>query len=159
MENKYLYGTVRDVKIDPKNGRSYVTVELPDGSMVGGYAKIDESPSVNKTNLDYKLLKFTPESSAFLQVREGDMALMSSPDNGFITHKDFGNYILGPTVFTTHPEGIRVNGVYRINGQITSTMASTIVTPIPFLILDLPGEGLVKTMTNILSEHKAMLGL
>lgn len=158
---KVFYGTVNDIVIDEETGIAYVTVKLPDGTLLGGIrAKEDatEHP-IDISQIDYKLLKHTDSSTSAVQVGEEQISMLGSEKHRFVTTKRYGNFIVGPTTFTAHPESVRIGGVFRFNGLMTSTMPSTIVTPISTLILDLPGKNLIKELKSILSEYKTILGL
>lgn len=156
-QNK-LIAEVYKVKVDKVNARSYVQIKLEDGSIYGSGVSTDNT-SENIAELDYKLFKYRPDSVAHVQAKDNFVAISGSEKHRFVSHKDYGNFVVGPTSFTAHPESIRIGSVYRINGLHTSTLASTIVTPMPLLILDLPGENLLSTLSKILQDFKKALGL
>lgn len=158
---KVFYGTVNDIVIDEKTGIAYVTVKLPDGTLLGGI-RPKEDPTdkpVDISQINYKLLKHTDGSTSAVQVGEEQISIVGSEKHRFVSTKRYGNFIVGPTTFTAHPESVRIGGVFRFNGLLTSTMPSTIVTPISTLVLDLPGKNLIKELKSTLLEYKTILGL
>jgi hypothetical protein len=76
-----------------------------------------------------------------------------------VSTKKYGNFIVGPTTFTAHPESVRIGGIFRFNGLLTSTVPSTIVSPVSTLILDIPGENLIKILNSTFEEFKTILAL
>jgi hypothetical protein len=161
LVKKIFYGTVNDIIIDQETGIAYVTVKLPDGTLVGGI-RPKEDPTDNPidiSQIDYKLLKHTDNSTSAVQIGEEQISVIGSEKHRFVSTKRYGNFIVGPTTFTAHPESVRIGGVFRFNGLLTSTMPSTIVTPISTLVLDLPGKNLIKELKSTLLEYKTILGL
>ena len=154
------YGKIIDIRIG-EDGLPEVKVELSNGEVVGGYeqGKPDLTPRLNVLQANYKIFKFSENSPASVQAKDDAVYLMGSKVNRFVSTRDFGNFVSGPTTFIEHPQNIRIGGVYRFNGQLTSTVPSTIMTPIPTLVLDIPGEATLRTLKNILTDFKQMIGL
>ena len=74
-----------------------------------------------------------------------------------VSAADYGNFIIGPTTFSSHPENIRIGNVFRLNGLLTSTMASTIVTPIPVLVFDNPIQDSIKNAVSLTKEYSQFI--
>lgn len=122
----------------------------------GLHKNLDEYVN-NKTvvvdkDISLRLIKVSPESVSMIKVTPTYSALIGSPQNRIVSSNQYGNFIVGPTIFTAHPEDIRIQGVYRLNGLLTSTMPSTIITPISILVLDIPFEDTIKTIKQITDE-------
>ena len=83
------------------------------------------------------ILKDKPESSSFVQIGEGYSQIASGP-NSITTTKDAGNFIQGPTSFSSAIENIKVGGIFRFNPMLSTGIPSTMVTPMPVLTIDLP---------------------
>lgn len=83
------------------------------------------------------IIKDSPSSSSFLQVGEGFAQIASGP-NSITSTNDTGNYILGPTSFSSSIENIKVGGIFRFNSMLSTGIPSTMVTPMPVLKLDIP---------------------
>lgn len=92
------------------------------------------------------IIKHSPESSSFVQVNEGISQLASGP-NSISTTNEAGNFINGPTSFSSPIESIKFAGIFRFNPMLSTGIASTMITPIPVLTLDLP-------LSNIASMSK-----
>lgn len=93
------------------------------------------------------IIKDKPESSSFLQVGEGYSQIASGP-NSITTTNDAGNFIQGPTSFSSSIENIKFAGIFRFNPMLSTGIPSTMVTPLPVLTLDLPIQN-VATMSKI----------
>lgn len=159
---KTFFGKIEDVKLDYKSGMAYVTVRLPDGSLLGGEYNSEEediSQNVDLTQLDYKVLKLLSTSEAAIQAGDEVAAVIGSPKYRLVSTKKYGNFIVGPTTFTAHPESVRIGGVFRFNGLLTSTIPSTIISPVSTLILDIPGENMIKILNSTFEEFKSILGI
>lgn len=92
------------------------------------------------------ILKDRPESSSFVQVTEG-LAQIASGPNSFSTTNDAGNFINGPTSFSSSIENIKFAGIFRFNPMLSTGIPSTAITPMPVLNVDLP-------ISNIASMSK-----
>jgi len=103
-----------------------------------------------------KVIKLKHDTIAYIEIESDRATIGSSPDNRIISDGKTGNYIVGKTIFTTHPENIKMGGVFQINGLNTSTMASTIVTPIPMFTFSFPMENTLDFLNETLQD---ILGL
>ena len=92
------------------------------------------------------IIKDKPESSSFAQIGEGYSQIASGP-NSITTTNDAGNFIHGPTSFSSSIENIKVGGIFRFNPMLSTGIASTMITPMPVFKLDLP----VKNMAQFVS--------
>ena len=101
------------------------------------------------------IIKDTPESSSFLQVGEGYSQIASGP-NSITTTNDAGNFIQGPTSFSSSIENIKVAGIFRFNPMLSTGIPSSMVTPMPVLMIDLP-IGNIGTMSKIASVALSIL--
>lgn len=161
LSQKTTYGRIEDIFID-EDGTTYVKVLMSNGQLIGGNNVAgleDDPPRLNTSQADYKLLKYSENSPAFVQAKDDSVYLAGSEKNRFVSTKEFGNFIAGPTTFMEHPQNIRIGAAYRFNGQLTSTIPSTIMTPVPTLILDIPGEGILKMFSKILNDFTQLLGV
>ena len=92
------------------------------------------------------ILKDRPESSSFVNIEEGLTQIASGP-NSISTTRDGGNYIGGPLSLSSPIENIKVAGIFRFNPMLSTGIASTMITPVPVLTIDLP-------LSNIASMGK-----
>lgn len=155
LEGSRFTATVNDVAVDSNTGKVYVSVTNKDGQQPS-IAYDGPSKITAPNDGDYKLTKVNPKSASFVQVKEDSSVLAGGSANRFMSTDKYGNFIVGPTTFTTSLQNIRF-GVYRLSSLHASTLASTIVTPMPLLVLDLPVTGVLKVFKNILNEFKEML--
>lgn len=161
LAKKTFFGKINDIRIDKETGMAFVTVRLSDGSLLGGFRSTNEdlSKNVDLSEIDYKVLKLLPSSEAALVLTDESVSLLGSVGYRIVSTKRYGNFIVGPTTFTAHPESVRIGGVFRFNGLLTSTVPSTIVTPVSTLILDIPGENLIRVLNSTFDEFRSILGL
>ena len=101
------------------------------------------------------LVKDSANSSSFLQTGEGFTQIASGP-NSITTTNDAGNFIHGPVSFSSSIENIKVGGIFRFNPMLSTGIASTMITPIPVLTIDLPLKN-IKTMASIASIALSIL--
>jgi len=166
LKSNTIYSTkaqITDVKLD-RSGKVFVKVAV-DGEELIGPAKIKDPEVEKKQQVDLKninsikLIKAvggSKESPVLAVLPKSAHLISNSGKNGFSVIQDSGSFINGPITFDAHPESIRIWNIYRLNGELTSTMPSTIITPIPMLKLDFPISG-VKELKNILNEIKSLL--
>lgn len=88
-----------------------------------------------------KVMKTAPDSSSM--VIAGDTySQITSGANSITTTRESGNYINGPLSISSPIDNIRVNGVYKFNPQLSTGLPSTMMTPIPTLVFDIPIKNL-----------------
>lgn len=154
-----IVGHVVDVDVK-KDGSVYVIAEHK-GNVIGAndyhqhlQKNIKEKESFNQQSIGYKVIKASPKAISGVVAHEEHSALIGGPHHRLVSSERFGNFIVGETTFTAHPEQIRIGGAYRINGLHTSTMASTIVTPLPLLQFDYPLESAIDNIVSITKEFQ-----
>lgn len=146
--------TISDVKI-LDDGRILVKAIDENGNSIGGIMpagfqdELEGDNNINKEEFKYKILKSNQESESGVKSKDGYGAIYGSESNRIMSTKDYGNIIVGPTTFTSHPEEIRLGGVFRFNGLLTSTMPSTIITPVSTLVFDFPLGDTLKELGKV----------
>lgn len=156
---KTSFGEIADIDIK-ENGSIFVKI-LTDGSLIGSnvpesmsQTELEEAMSVNPQELRFKLLKANEYADSSIKASEKYSSLIGDSNTRITSTSKFGNFIIGPTTFSAHPENIRIGGVYRLNGLMTSTMPSTIITPIPTLVFDFPLEDTIKNIASLVSDFE-----
>lgn len=87
------------------------------------------------------IIKDNPGSSSFVHVTEGLSQIASGPYSMSSTN-DGGNFIMGPLSISSPIESIKIAGIFRFNPMLSTGIPSTMVTPMPTLVLDLPVSNL-----------------
>lgn len=101
------------------------------------------------------IIKDTPGSSSFVQVTEGSSQLASGPVSVTATN-DSGVFINGPLSISSSIDRIKVGGgIFRFNSMLSTGIASTMVTPMPVLKVDLPISN-ISTMVAIAAIAKSI---
>lgn len=107
-----------------------------------------------------KTIKASPAAgAAILEVEPEMVSIRGSADSGFYSTKNSGNIIKGSLSIEAEPAQIKIAGLYRLNPLITSGFASSIVTPIPFVIFDLPGAAMVAQMAKDIAVLAPLLSM
>jgi len=157
-----IYGKIINVDVK-ENGNVYVKIVV-DGNVIGEGERSGEQqkgvlnlPSINQNEIKYKSMKMGQNSPSMVKASYNYSSLIGSSVNRIVSSEKHGNFILGSTTFTSHPENIRISGVYRLNGLLTSTMPSTIVTPIPMLVFDFPLTQAVSSVKTMLESYNEMI--
>lgn len=91
-----------------------------------------------------KVIKDTPQSSSMIITTEGYTQITAGPNSISTTRQD-GNFINGPLSISSNIDNIRVGGMYKFNPQLSTGLASTMITPIPTLVFDLPIKNLASS--------------
>jgi hypothetical protein len=102
-----------------------------------------------------KTFKLGPDSAAGVEVTDRNATLIADKDN-FVAVDQSGVYIVGPQSWVTTPENIRVAGLWTQNTAYRQMIPSTVVTPIPNLIVDPPFKG-IKMIAEAVALMKALL--
>lgn len=101
-----------------------------------------------------KVIKNTPASSSM--VIAGDTySQITSGANSVTSTRDSGNFINGPLSISSTVDNIRVGGFYRFNPQLSTGLPSTMMTPIPTLVFDIP----VKNLASQAAISAVIMGL
>lgn len=93
------------------------------------------------------IIKESPNSSSFVQVGD-NYAQQASGPYSVTTVNGAGVFIQGPVSFSSPIENIKFNGIFRFNPILATGIASTMITPVPVLNLDLPLKN-ISTMAGI----------
>lgn len=88
-----------------------------------------------------KVIKETADSSCMVVAANTYTQITAGP-NSITTTKESGNYINGPLSISSSIENIKVSGMFKFNPQLNTGLASTLITPIPVLVFDLPVKNL-----------------
>lgn len=84
-----------------------------------------------------KVMKTTADSSSMVIAANGYSQITAGP-NSVSTVKDSGVFINGALSITSQVDNIKIGGIYKLNPLLSTCMPSTMITPIPALIMDLP---------------------
>lgn len=87
------------------------------------------------------IIKDTPDSSCFFQ-SNSELAQIAAGPNSMTSTTGSGNFINGPLSLSSTVDKIRIGGIFRPNPALSTCIPSTMVTPIPTLIIDLPVKNL-----------------
>jgi len=95
-----------------------------------------------------KVLKTSLASDGPIVESNEVFARVCGNDNhGFFSYREGGaNIIKGPLSIATQPHQVRLAGLSTLNPLITSGFPSTIVTPIPTCVWNLPSAGIIKPL-------------
>lgn len=151
MSTSTTYRTVRGVDVT-STGLVYVIVD--EHESVELYS---EQFSYPEAVLKHKAFKYSDNSMSGLNVTQNAASLIGSPTNGFVSTRDYGNFVTGPISFLTKPERMKFNSVFRFNGLLSSTMPSTIITPVSTFVMDIPDMVVPQLLRNVLSEFLRMI--
>lgn len=88
-----------------------------------------------------KVLKSGADSSCMF-IAGSTSSIMAAGPNSFSTTRDSGNFINGPLSITSSIEHIKVGGMWKFNPQLSTGIASTLITPVPTLVFDMPIKNL-----------------
>ena len=98
-----------------------------------------------------KVLKVSPESSSMVIAGDGYSQITSGP-NSVTVQRDSGVYINGALSLTSQVDNIKVGGIFQLNPLLSTCMPSTMITPIPTLVMDIPVKNLasISSISNML---------
>ena len=88
-----------------------------------------------------KVLKATPDSSSMVVAEEGYSQITSGPVS-VTPSREGGIYLNGAVSITSQVDNIKIGGIYKLNPLLSTCMPSTMITPIPTLVMDLPIKNL-----------------
>lgn len=81
-----------------------------------------------------KKISYKHEDNTPYIIIDGDKFVGASDNQtGFISEKGKGNKVAGSTSILSRPNEIRINGIWKMNDMMLSSLPSTIYTPIPVL--------------------------
>jgi len=161
MALREIKGNIVDLSVR-ENGLTYVKVAVGDhvlgsASNKDSITDIENSEDIELSEFKSRIIKSSGNTSASIKAAPSYAALIGDHLSRIITTEKHGNFIVGPTTFTAHPSMIRINGIYKFNGLITSTMPSTIVTPVPVLEFDFNLYESLKNLKSNLQQHLDLL--
>lgn len=95
-----------------------------------------------------KVLKVSQAADGpIVESNESYVRMSGNANHGFFSFREGGaNIIKGPLSIATEPHQVRLSGLSTLNPLLTSGFPSTIVTPIPTCIWNLPSAGIIKPL-------------
>lgn len=102
-----------------------------------------------------KVIKTSPESSDMIIAGQGYTQLTSRA-NSVTVSGESGVYINGPLSIAAQMENIKVGGIFKVNPLMSSCLPSTLITPIPTFVMDMPIKNLT-SMVGIVGILSGML--
>ena len=165
---KTVRGSIDAIRVY-KDGEIYVKVRYADpvqGSQLvdsrqAHYVDPNDEKSAIKlqTISNYKLIRppGATKSSPAIYMDGKQVHITNNEGNTGVAITDSTVQLSGSIHLAAHPEDIRIGGMWRLNGNLTSTIPSTIVTPVPFMHLDIPVDELPAQWVQILSDISSML--
>lgn len=102
-----------------------------------------------------KVLKHRADSSDMVIVNEGYSQLTSKANSVTVTGES-GTFINGPLSISSQIDNIKVGGIFKFNPLLASCLPSTMITPIPTLVMDIPVRNL-KSASGIASILQGIL--
>lgn len=100
-----------------------------------------------------RVIKDKPSDSNFLML-EGENSVLASGPNAVGVNRSAGVFLNGPVSFSSPIDSIKFGGVFRFNPVTASGLPSTMITPIPTFVIDLPIKGIsnMAAMASMLSS-------
>lgn len=95
-----------------------------------------------------RILKDKPDSTSFVVSGDNYSQLVSGP-NSVTTTNDSGVYINGPLSISSQVDNIKIGGIFKLNPLLSTCLPSTMITPIPTLVMDLPVKNLATTSSLV----------
>ena len=102
-----------------------------------------------------RVLKDKPESSCMV-VAANDYTQITAGPNSITTTRERGNFINGPLSISSAVDSIRVGGIYKFNPLLSTGIPSTMMTPIPTLVMDVPMQN-ISSLGKITEALKGVL--
>lgn len=102
-----------------------------------------------------KIIKDKPSDSNFFML-EGENSIIASGPNAVGVTKTGGVFVNGPTSFSSPVDSIKFGGMFKFNPVTASGLPSTMITPIPTFVIDLPIKG-VSNMASMASMLASVL--
>lgn len=102
-----------------------------------------------------KVLKTRPDSSDMVIAGEGYSQLTSGACSVTVA-SDTGVFINGPLSLSSQIDNIKIGGIFKMNPILSSCLPSTLITPIPTFVMDLPIKNL-SSMAGIAGILKSII--
>ncbi len=99
--------------------------------------------------VNFKLWKYQPGSIAGLVLRDTGVEIFGGKKSSIFVNDSTGIILKGPAAFTGMPNSVQFAGLWRMNNQMLSTIPSTIMSPVTVLDFYMPGQSIMKALTEI----------
>ena len=98
-----------------------------------------------------KILK-TKASSSSMVIAHDEYTQLTSGPMSVTVDRENGLFLSGPVSFTSGINDIKFGGIFKFNPLMMSGLPSTIMTPIPTLIFDLPSTAKRMVSAGLMSK-------
>lgn len=102
-----------------------------------------------------RVLKTSADSSSMVIAGESYSQITAGP-NSVTADRYGGVFINGALSITSQVDNIKIGGIFRLNPILSSCMPSTMITPIPTLVMDLPVKH-IASISGIASMLRSIL--
>lgn len=102
-----------------------------------------------------KVIKNSAGSSDMLVAGEGYAQIASSANSVTVT-KESGVFINGPISFSSPIDNFKISGIFKLNPILASCLPSTMITPMPTFVMDMPIKNL-SSMAGIAGILKGLM--
>ena len=102
-----------------------------------------------------KVIKNSPGSSDMLIAGEGYSQITSGANSVTVT-RDSGVYINGPVSLSSPIDNVKISGIFKLNTILASCLPSTMITPMPTFVMDMPIKNL-SSMAGIAAILKGIM--
>lgn len=89
-----------------------------------------------------KIMKTNSDSTSSVIAAE-TYSQMIANSNSVSVDAEGGTFINGPLSISSQAENIRIGAIYRVNPLVSTGLPSTMITPIPTLVIDPPIKNLM----------------
>jgi len=113
--------------------------------------------TVDPDSLRKRRIMRLPKSSSAVVAEVNRAGLVGSIENNIFSTKN-GNVINGKLSIMAAPNDIRIGGLWTLNPLLVSTVPSTIVTPMPVFVFNIPGQNFMKDFGTSVAAMLSFLG-
>lgn len=115
--------------------------------------QVKELQSIMDEASDERIIK-AKGGTAEIYIKGNALCLTSGGDKGMIVNES-GTTIDGQFHIAKSPDDVRINGFWKFNHELLTTVPSTLYTPIPVLVYDEhPAVKTIQSIVKFLSELK-----
>jgi hypothetical protein len=161
FRSKYA-GTLVQIA-DYDSQKHLVDVTRLDGTPLEGSRTVEKEVEQKKVYEieNRRVLKIDDDSNgSVLEVTNNYARLSGNKENGFFSYKEDGNNIIkGPLSIAAMPGQVRLGGITTLNPLLISCFPSTIVSPMPTCIFNIPGVQAVKYLQKAVGTMATLVAV
>ena len=151
LDSRLTQGSARVLNEREKARALQIQRDVTNKPSLVSVTSVDPTAVVDLQRIPFKLYKYQSSSVAGVKLENDSVTLFGGPNSIVRINDEFGVMLHGLVGIESPPAGVRMAGLWHFNNLLTSTVPSTIMSPVPVLQFQIP-DAIFRSFFDILGD-------